>query len=53
MAPTLAEAAVTGSAAKEFKKESGTARLLGSGIPVYHHTFLKQLADLFRFCWNC
>ena len=33
MAPAVVEAAVAGSAAKEFKKESGTARLLGSGTP--------------------
>ena len=32
MAPAVVEAAVAGSAAKEFKKESGTARLLGSGM---------------------
>lgn len=38
MAPQVVEA-VAGSAAKEFKKESATARLLGSGttnpIPTY------------------
>jgi len=36
MAPQVVEA-VAGSAAKEFKKESATARLLGSGpLPLPH-----------------
>lgn len=35
MAPQVVEAAA-GAAAKEYKKESATARLLGSGKPVTH-----------------
>ena len=41
MAPQVVEA-VAGSAAKEFKKESATARLLGSGAYTEPHHFLPQ-----------
>ena len=52
MAPAVVEAATgAGSAAKEFKKESGTARLLGSGLP--DQEIGKSMADLLRLCWDC
>lgn len=38
MAPQIVEAAA-GSAAKEFKKESATARLLGSGTSIFNTRF--------------
>lgn len=45
MAPAVVEAAANaGSAAKEFKKESAAARLLGSGIASLHT--LLQLTQL-------
>ena len=51
MAPVVLEA-VAGSAAKEYKKESATARLLGSGM-IYLNPRLRRITDMLRVCWNC
>lgn len=50
MAPAVIEV-VAGSAAKEFKKESATARLLGSGTQAELHRTSKT--DFCRFRWYC
>ena len=50
MAPAVVEA-VAGSAAKDFKRESTAARLLGSGTKV--ESFHQTIADLRRKRWYC
>lgn len=46
MAPAVVEkAAQAGAASKEFKKESATARLLGSGIGEYGQLWKGWLTD--------
>ena len=61
MAPTVQEAtkkaseAIAGSAAKEFKRESGTARLLGAGnktIQDYRLNKMLMKAQLLRVSLN-
>lgn len=51
MAPALIQP-VGGSAAKDFKKESTAARLLGSGMDLLFHV-ASTIAKVPRLCWNC
>ena len=51
MAPAVVEA-VAGSAAKDFKNESATARLLGSGKVLLQGKWVDAI-NSDRVCWYC
>jgi hypothetical protein len=53
MSPTLAQVG-SGSAAKDVKRESATARLLGSGMAIRYILSIDRVLMIpHRFCGNC